>query len=132
MRKRMLFALPFLAVAGCAAGPSLQTRMTAYIGASAQTLVSQLGVPDKQITVSGVQYLAYDQRHLETSPGFFTYAGYGPFSGLNGPPIFDGGFGDDIYGAGIPPRVNEVSCETTFMLKDDHVFNVKLKGDDCG
>jgi hypothetical protein len=131
MRKIMV-VLPLLACAGCAIGPSLQTRMAAYKGATAQTLVTQLGVPDKQITVGGVQYLAYDQRHLETSPGFFTYNGYGPFSGLNGPPFFNGGYGDAIYGAGIPASVNEVACETTFMLKDDRVFNYTIKGDDCG
>jgi hypothetical protein len=130
--RKILFLIILVAGAGCATGPSLQVRMAAFNGASAQTLVTQLGVPDKQITVGGVQYLAYDQRHIEASPGFFTYSGYGPFNGFAGPPVFDGGYGDAIYGAGIPARVNEVSCETTFMLKDGRVFNFTLKGDDCG
>ena len=45
MRRGLFVSLSFLALAGCATGPSLRSRMAAYIGADMQTLVQQLGVP---------------------------------------------------------------------------------------
>ncbi len=127
MRRLCLLLLPLLA--GCAAGPTLQSRMAAYTGASAQTLVQDLGVPDKQISVSGVQYLAYSQHHTEITPGIGVFDGFSPFYGgpFFGDPLFAGG----LYG-GIPQQVVEYGCETTFMLKNDRVFGFTLRGNDCG
>ncbi len=130
MRRLYLLILPLLA--GCATGPSLQSRMAAYTGASAQTLVQDLGVPDKQISAGGVQYLAYNQHHTEITPGvggFGGYGGLGPFYG--GPFYGDSLFAGGLYG-GIPPQVVDYSCETTFMLRHDRVFGFTLRGNDCG
>jgi len=113
MRHSLLLSLPFLALAGCATGPSLQTRMAAYIGANEQTLVQQLGVPDKQITVDGVQYLAYDRQRQE----------------INGAPY--GWFFPSVYETGLYPEITIYSCDTTFLLRDGRVFNFTLRGNDC-
>jgi hypothetical protein len=118
-------SLILLALAGCATGPSLESRMAAYIGASSQTLVQQLGVPDKQITVDGIQYLAYDRRRTVVSPGL-AMGGFGPYGG----PFYGGGF----YGGPAfvsPPTVSVYSCETTFLLEKDHVVSFTLRGNDC-
>jgi hypothetical protein len=120
--RRILPLLCLLAISACAVGPSLQSRMSAYIGASSETLVQQLGVPDKQITVNGIQYLAYDRHRTVVSPGFI-----------------DGGFGGPFWGGpywggpviSTPPTVTDFSCETTFYLKDNHVVNFTLRGNDC-
>jgi hypothetical protein len=128
MRGLMLPAVPLAALAGCAPVPSLQSRMASFTGASEKTLVEQLGVPDKQVTVDGLQYLAYDHRDIDFDPGFaepFYGAGFygGPFYGGFGPgPFID---------AGIPSRINEVACETTFTLRDNKVVGFTLRGDDC-
>ncbi len=128
--RNLLLLLPVMALAGCAEGPSLESRMAAYTGATEQVLVQQLGVPDKQITVGGVQYLAYVQRHEEFTPGIYQgWGGFGPY-GFAGP--YGGGFGGPIWDSGIPPTVNDLTCETTFMLKDGHVVNFSLRGNDCG
>jgi hypothetical protein len=119
-------SLILLALAGCATGPSLESRMAAYIGASSQTLVQQLGVPDKQITVDGIQYLAYDRRRTVVSPGLVMGGGFGPYGG----PFYGGPF----YGGPTlvtPPSVNVYSCETTFLLEKDHVVSFTLRGNDC-
>jgi hypothetical protein len=129
--RRMFLLLPLLALAGCATGPSLQSRMAGYIGDNAQTLVQSLGVPDKQITAGGVEYLDYRVRHSElVEPDDFGLGG-----GLSGPiglgyadPLYFTG----LYDTGLPAQVNEWSCDATFMLKDDKVFNVTLRGNDCG
>ncbi len=129
MRKFLLLALPLAALSACATGPSLQSRMASYTGASEQTLVQQLGVPDKQVTVGGLQYLAYDHRDIDFDPGIV-----GPLdgSGFYGGPFYGGGFGPGpFFDAGIPSRVHEIACETTFTLRDDKVISFTLRGDDC-
>jgi hypothetical protein len=129
MRRGLFVSLCFLALTGCATGPSLRSRMAAYIGADMQTLVQQLGVPDKHITVNGVQYVAYVQSHQEIDTGAYMGGWYG---GAWGGPFYGGGFYPQVYGAGLTPRLIVYGCETTFMLRGDKVFNFTLRGDDCG
>lgn len=118
--RRALLALP-LCLAACAHGPSLQSRMAAYIGAPEEKLVQSLGVPDKQITVNGVQYLAYVRRQTEVIPDTFA-PWYGPYWGpYYGP----------FYSSGFPVDVHVWSCEVTFVVKDGKVANFTLKGNDC-
>jgi hypothetical protein len=102
--------------------------MAAYIGADEQTLVNKLGVPDKQITVNGTEYLAYDARRVVSEPGVYLGGGYGPYAG----PWFGGGFYPDVFDAAVPPRVVVYECETTFLLKSGKVVDFTLRGNDCG
>jgi hypothetical protein len=116
MRRNLAVALSFLALAGCATGPSLQSRMAAYIGANELTLVQQLGVPDKQITVNGVQYLSYDLQRVEIDDDGNAYGWFFP----------------STYETGLYPRVIAYySCEMTFLLRAGRVFNFTLRGNDC-
>jgi hypothetical protein len=128
--RSIYFLLPLAALGGCAMGPSLQSRMAAYMGDTSQALVQSLGVPDKQITTGGVQYLAYDVRHEEQiEPNDFAYGGFGdPFGG----PFYPGGLYGGVYASGLPQQVQDWTCTTTFMLKNDKVFNFSLRGNDCG
>lgn len=84
-------------------------------GASEQTLVQQLSVPDKRITVAGVRYLAYDRQRLEIDEG-------GAYGWLF-PSMFE---------TGLYPRViNYYSCDITFLLSEGKVFNFTLRGNGC-
>ena len=74
--QQLMFLLPVFALAGCATGPSLQSRMAAYIGDNTQTLVQGLGVPDKQITVNDGQYLAYNRSYDEIMADDVYFGGY--------------------------------------------------------
>jgi hypothetical protein len=124
----VILLLPFLA--GCAAGPSLQTRMISYMGAPEDRLIQSLGVPDKQITVNGVGYLAYVQQRSEVQPSpiLVGFGGWdGGWGGAFGPYPYYGGFA-----GGLPAPVQVWSCETTFTVRDGHVANVSFKGNDCG
>ncbi len=127
---RRIALLLLLPLAACATGPSLQSRMAAYTGASAETLVHSLGVPDKQVTLKGVQYFAYSEHHTEITPG--ASYGFAPFYGypFYGSQFYGAGYGGAFFG-GSPPEVDEYSCETTFMLRDDKVFSYSLRGNDC-
>lgn len=120
MRRGLLVSLSLLALAGCATGPSLSTRMAAYIGANMQTLVQQLGVPDKQISVNGVEYVAYGQQNQVVVANTYM-GGWGPYWG--------GPFGGGFYP--YSPGVYSYGCETTFMLRDNRVVNFTLRGNDC-
>ncbi len=122
MRRVVLLLLPLLA--GCATGPSLQTRMIAYMGAPEAQLVQSLGVPDKQITVSGITYLAYIRQQSQVQPSPIIGFGGGPW-GPWGP--YGGGFA----AASFPSQIQVFSCETTFSIKDGHVANVTFKGNAC-
>jgi hypothetical protein len=124
--RRLVFLLPLLAAAGCATGPSLESRMAAYTGASGETLVQDLGVPDKQISLNGVQYMAYVRQRavVDPSPAIFVGGGFG-----GGP--FWGPFGGGIYDP-LPASVTVWRCETTFRLQDDKVVGFTLRGNDCG
>jgi hypothetical protein len=121
--RRVILVLPLL-LAACTQGPSLQSRMAAYIGAPEDKLVQSMGVPDKHITVNGVQYLAYVQGHAQVMPSDFAMGGpyWGPYWGpYYGP----------YYYAGLPQDVQVWSCEITFTLKDGKVTGFTLKGNDC-
>jgi len=133
MRRFALLLLPLLA--GCATGPSLQSRMAAYIGAPEEKLVQSLGVPDKQIAVNGVDYLAYvhSQAQIQPAfigPGFGGFGGFGPWGGGGFGP-WGAGYGG-VYSGGLPEDVQVWSCEVTFTVKDSRVWNVTFKGNDCG
>ncbi len=125
--RKYLCLIALLGISACATGPSLQSRMASYTGATEDQLIQKLGVPDKQITVNGVQYLAYDQHHLDVSPGFETFGGfYG--GGYYGGPFFGGG---PFLDAGFPPTIEERGCETTFLLRDGKVYSFTLRGNAC-
>ncbi len=124
MNRRIITLIALVALASCATGPSLQSRMAAYIGASAETLVQNMGVPDKQISLNGVQYMAYVHQQVTVmpSPVLIPYGGYGgPFFGPYG------GF----YGAPFPPSVTVWRCEITFLLHADKVVSFTLRGNAC-
>ena len=120
-RLRSALILPVLAVAGCATGPGLQSRMAAYIGAPEAKLVQEMGVPDKQIAVNGVQYLAYDRVRQQVLANSFAMGGFGPFWG----PYYGG------FYAPLPQNVQVWSCEITFAVQDGKVSGFTLKGNDC-
>jgi len=124
MKRPYMMILPLIALAGCATGPSLQSRMAAYTGDTKQALVTNLGVPDKQITVNGIDYLAYTVRsEQQIEPG-----DYG-FGGFDGRRFY--GYGA-AWDAGFPRDVDTYTCNATFMLKDDRVYGFTLRGNDCG
>ncbi len=122
---RSIYALGLmLALVGCTTGPSMESQMAAYIGAPESALVQKLGVPDRQITVNNVTYLAYELRNqAQLSPGGYVWGG----------PYWDGwGPYPYAYGRSIMPRNIRVwSCEVTFVLVEGKVRSFTLRGNDC-
>jgi len=122
-----VFIAGALALSGCATGPSLQSRMAGFTGASTQTLVEHLGVPDKQITTNGTEYLAYTVRHSEElEPGYG-----GPIGPYFGRGYYGAAFGSGFYDSNFPRPIDQYSCTVTFALHGDKVVGFTLRGNDC-
>lgn len=119
MRRLGLFIL-ILGLSGCATGPSLQSRLAAYIGAPEAELVKTLGVPDRQIEVKGVKYLAYQVRYqAQAIPAMIP------------PPYWGGGYWGPGWAWSMPQNVQIWACVATFVLADDKVQTFYLRGNDC-
>jgi len=115
MRRGALIALTVLATACADRLAERQAYLSQFVGQPESTLVQQMGVPTRSIETGGVKYLAYDQNRVEVVPGF---PGYGPF--------YTG-----WYGAGFPPQVVNLRCETTFEVADGTVRAFTLRGNAC-
>ncbi len=118
-----LGTLLLLSLVGCQIGPSLATRLQAYVGQPETVLVQGLGIPNRTITSGGIKFLAYDWQSstvIPGSPGFPAYGwgGFGPWGG---------GW------AAVPPVVITTGCEATFQLTPaDTVAAFTLRGNACG
>ena len=111
-----------LALAGCQVGPSLATRLQAYVGQPETALVQGLGIPNRTITSGGVKFLAYDWQSSTVIPGDPGFVGWGW-----------SGFGPWGGGWAAPPVVVTTGCEATIqMTPADTVAAFTLRGNDCG
>jgi hypothetical protein len=124
MRYRLTLPLSLLVLTGCATGPSLQSRMAAYVGAPEDTVVQSLGVPNQKIDVNGVQYLTYEKRREQPVPEPQAFGG--PF----GPDVGPWGYGA-VFATDYPQYVAVWSCDTTFVVSHGRVASFTLKGNAC-
>lgn len=115
MRLKMAAVMLPLALAACAVGPTLDQRLSAYIGRSEGDLVAGLGVPLRSYETEGRRFLQFEQRStiaVSQPDPFF----WGPrYSVWNVPPA----------------SFAEVSCQITFALRDQRVESFTLNGQGC-
>ena len=116
MRRAFLIVLTGL-MAGCVNQfAARQAYVNSLVGQPEAVLVQQMGVPSRTYETTGVKYLAYDERRVDLVPSFPSYR-----------PFFTG-----WYGAGFPPQVIDLQCETTFAVTDGTVTSATLRGNACG
>ena len=116
MRRAFLIVLTGL-MAGCVNQfAARQAYVNSLVGQPEAVLVQQMGVPSRTYETTGVKYLAYDERRVDLVPSFPSYS-----------PFFTG-----WYGAGFPPQVIDLQCETTFTVTDGTVTSATLRGNACG
>jgi len=116
MRRAFLIALTGL-MAGCVNQfAARQAYVNSLVGQPEAVLVQQMGVPSRTYETTGVKYFAYDERRVDLVPSFPSYS-----------PFFTG-----WYGAGFPPQVIDLQCETTFTVTDGTVTSATLRGNACG
>ncbi|NKE44370.1 hypothetical protein HB662_06245 [Roseomonas frigidaquae] len=119
-RLAALMMVPAL-LAGCAQGPTLDQRLSTFVGLGEAELVSALGVPVRVHEAEGRRFLQFEQRRnvaVAPAPGF-----YGPAYGPWGP----------RYGYWpAPPGIAELRCELTFTLREGRVETFTYRGQGCG
>jgi hypothetical protein len=121
-----------LSLAGCATGPSLATRLQAYVGQPETVLVQGLGVPSRTITTGGITFLAYDWQSSAVIPGDAGFVAWG-WGGFGPPGLGPPGFGPWGGGFYAPPAVVTTGCEATFQMSPaDTVAAFTLRGNACG
>jgi hypothetical protein len=115
MRTPIAALLLPLALAACATGPTLEQRLSAYIGRGEGDLVANLGVPLRSYEVDGRRFLQFEQRNTVAMSSPDPYF-YGPRWSVWSVP---------------PASFVEVSCQITFALRDHRVESFTLNGQGC-
>ncbi len=117
---RPILLLPLMLLAACAQGPTLQQRLSTYVGRSEGELVAEMGVPVRTHEAEGRRFLQYEQRRTVAlaEPGY-----YRPVWGPWGP----------RYGYfPSPPSYGVVGCDITFALRAGRVESFTYRGEGCG
>ncbi len=118
--KRFGALLPALFLAACAQGPTLDQRLSTFIGRSEGDLVSTLGVPVRTYEAEGRRFLQFEQRRSVAIAGAPYYPG--PYHSPWGPRWY----------APAPPSYAVVGCDITFALRDGRVESFTFRGEGCG
>ncbi|WP_439594532.1 hypothetical protein [Falsiroseomonas sp.] len=114
----ILATLALAALAACAQGPTLDQRLSTFVGRGEADLVAALGVPVRVHEAEGRRFLQFEQRHsLMVAPPYGPpYGPWGPRFGYWAP----------------PPAYVQASCELTFALRDQRVESFSYRGEACG
>jgi hypothetical protein len=116
MRRAFLLVLTGL-VTGCTNQlAAREAYLSQFVGQPESAVVQQMGVPTRSFETGGVRYLAYNEHRIDLIPTFPSFS-----------PFFPG-----WYGAGFPPQVVELQCETTFEVAAGTVKAFTLRGNACG
>jgi hypothetical protein len=114
MKRAALLALVF---AGCAQGPTLQERLTAWVGRDEGDLVAAFGVPVRTYQVEGRRFLEFEQRRAV------------PVAAPD--PWFGGPWGPRRGYWPAPPGEAIVACSMTFELREHRVEAFSFRGQGC-
>lgn len=119
--KRLLPLSLIAVLSACAQGPTLDQRLSTFVGRSEGDLVAALGVPARTYETEGRRFLQFEQRRsvAYASPGLYHPYHYGPFG-----PRFGYVPGPPVYGV--------VGCDITFALRGGRVENFTYRGEGCG
>jgi hypothetical protein len=114
MKRALLLAL---LAAGCAQGPSLQERLSAWIGRGEGDLVAAFGVPVRTYEVEGRRFLEFEQNRSVpiAQPDPWFGSPWGPRRGYWPP----------------PPAIATLGCSLTFELRERRVEGFSFRGQGC-
>lgn len=119
---RILFVFAMLAVMSCASEQGFREMADTWIGATESEVVSQLGPPSNvYVTPSGDRVLTYSEEGSMTLPG-------------TAPSYQSTVYGSTVYSTpigGSPPSTISLSCELSFVFKNDRVINWSSRGNNC-
>ncbi|WP_270938747.1 hypothetical protein [Falsiroseomonas oryzae] len=118
MRWRALLLLPLLAA--CAVGPTLQERLSVWVGRQEGDLVAEFGVPVRTYDAEGRRFLQYEWRRTVaySDPGWYR-------------PYYGGPWGPRWGYVPAPPVYAVIGCDLTFVLRDGRVESFTYRGQGC-
>ena len=113
--------------AACAQGPTLDQRLSTFIGRPEGDPVAQFGVPARVHEADGRRFLQYEQRRTVafTEPGLYQ-PWYGPWHG----PRY-GPWGPRMTYVPAPPSYAVFGCDITFALRQGRVESFTFRGEGC-
>ncbi len=110
-----------LLLAACAQGPTLDQRLSTFVGRGEADLVAALGVPLRVHEAEGRRFLQFEQRRaVAVAPPPILY---GP---AHGPWGVRGGYWAPS------PGIAELRCDLTFALREGRVETFTYRGQGCG
>jgi hypothetical protein len=118
--RHALILLPLLGLAACARGPTIDERLSSYVGRTELELVQTLGVPNRNYETGGQRFLQYEEQRTVALPGGYVGGPIGPYR--RG---YYGGFGFS------PTIYAPVQCDVTFALRDGRVAGYVYRGEGC-
>jgi len=120
-RLRVLLALVFACLLGCATRAGYEKAMNSYIGAREADLVRALGPSDNTYETGGRKFLQYSSQGTATVAGTsLTVTSTMPMGPATIPSV------------GAAPAINmNLGCITTFELVADRVVSWSAKGNRC-
>ncbi|HEY8611017.1 MAG TPA: hypothetical protein VIL69_06970 [Roseomonas sp.] len=114
-------ALPLLlALSACAVGPTIDERLSTYVGRSELELVTALGVPTRSYETGGQRFLQYEQQRTVAMPGGFVGGPWSPW-----------GYGRGFYGGFSTTTYAPVQCDLTFTMREGRVAAFAYRGQGC-
>jgi hypothetical protein len=111
---RALSCVLLLLVAACEQGPTLEQRLSTFIGRSEGDIVASLGVPTRTFETEGRRFLQFESRRTVLVPQPSPY--FGPF----GP-----------RGWGPVDTPVAVGCDVTFEMRDGRALSFSYRGNGC-
>jgi hypothetical protein len=114
--RHALLILPLL-LAACETGPTLDQRLSVWIGRGEGDLVAAFGVPVRTYEVEGRRFLQFEQRRSVpvAQPDPWFQGPWGPRRGYWPP----------------GPAYAVVGCDLTFAIRDHRVESFSFRGQGC-
>lgn len=120
--KLTLLAVVLFVLTSCASEQGFREIADSWIGASESDLVSEMGPPSNvYLAPNGDRILTYSRQGSMVLPG-------------TAPSYQSTIYGSSIYSrpiGGTPPATVNLSCELSFIIRDDRIKNWSSRGTSC-
>lgn len=110
------------ALAGCASTAKYEARLSALMGSDELTLLRIFGPPSSAYDAGGSRFLTFG------GPQGSVYL---PGTGATATTTVYGKTAYTQFNPGMPPMAIQLSCITTFELRDDRAVSWRWQGNNC-
>ena len=131
--QKILFAIILLIlIMGCASSEKYNTKLTKLLGKNPDTLIMEFGQPSgKKILSNGDEILSFTSVNNNYIPSdFFLYQPYSLQDGVNVYTPFDQDYDFTPFAENFN-QLPELTCQTSFWIKNNKVIAWKWKGNNC-